>query len=149
MSSSCPLSFKQVDSNVSRFSALFVASLVVTYLFTLNIYILLFLALDFVMKLFLNRGISPISMLSEFLKEFLKIKDKFTDGGAKRLAGFFGLFFVLLLISVHFFHAWGVSLIVAALFLSCSLLDVFFNFCLGCQIYFIIKKIYPNFMNEL
>jgi hypothetical protein len=101
------------------------------------------------MKLFLTRGISPISMLGEFLKEYLKIKDKFVDGGAKRLAGFFGLFFVLLLIGVHFFHAWGVSLIVAALFLSCSLLDVFFDFCVGCKIYFIIKKIYPNFMNDL
>lgn len=149
MSNACPLNFKQVDSNVSRFSALFVASLVIIYLYTLNIYILIFLAIDFVMKLFLNRGISPISMLGEFLKEFFKIKDKFVDGGAKRLAGFFGLFFVLLLIAVDYFHAWGLSLIVAAVFLSCSLLDVFFNFCIGCKIYFIIKKIYPNFMNDL
>ena len=149
MSNACPLNFKQVDSNVSRFSALFVASLVITYLVTLNVYILVFLLIDFIMKLFLNRGISPISMLGEFLKEFFKIKDKFVDGGAKRLAGFFGLFFVVLLIGVHFTHAWGISLVIAAVFLACSLLDVFFDFCVGCKIYFIIKKIYPNFMNEL
>ncbi len=149
MSNACPLNFKQVDSNVSRLSALIVASLVIAYLVTLNIFILLFLGLDFVMKLFLNRGISPVSLIAEFLKEFFKIKENYVDGGAKRLAGFFGLFFVLLLILTHFFASWEVSLGVAAIFLTCSLLDVFFDYCLGCKIYFIIKKIYPNFMNEL
>jgi len=149
MSNACPLNFKKVESNISRFSALYVASLVIIYLFTFNVYILFFLAIDFIVKLFLNRGISPISMFSEFTKGLFKIKDKMVDGGAKRLAGFFGLFFVLLLIVSHFFNAWSVSLIIATIFLSCSLLDVFFNFCIGCKIYFIIKKIYPNFMNKL
>ena len=149
MSNACPLNFKQVDSNVSRFSALVVASLVVTYLLTLNVFILFFLALDFIMKLFLNRGISPISLVGEFLKEFFKIKENYVDGGAKRLAGFFGLVFVFLLIITHYLDVKEASFIVAAIFLSCSLLDVFFDFCLGCKIYFIIKKIYPNFMNNL
>ena len=149
MANACPLNFKQVDSNLSRFSALFVASLVITFLYTSNVYILFFLTLDFVMKLFLNRGVSPINILAEFLKELFKIKSKFTDGGAKRLAGFFGLFFVLLLIIMHYAGNWNISLVIAGVFLSCSLLDVFFNFCIGCKIYFIIKKIYPNFMNDL
>jgi hypothetical protein len=149
MSNACPLNFKQVDANLSRISALFVASFVLTYLYTSNVYILYFLVLDFVMKLFLNKGISPINILAEFLKELLKIKSKYTDGGAKRLAGFFGLFFVLLLLVSHYLDVWQISLVVAGIFLSCSLLDVFFNFCIGCKIYFIIKKIYPNFMNNL
>ncbi|MBN2816121.1 MAG: DUF4395 domain-containing protein [Campylobacterales bacterium] len=149
MANSCPLNFQKVDSNVSRFSALVVASLVVSYLVTLQVFILYFLMLDFIMKLFLNRGISPIMMVAEFLKEFFKIKEKFVDGGAKRLAGFFGLFFVFLLLVAHYFANWEISLAIAAIFLSCSLLDVFFDYCLGCKIYFIIKRIYPNFMNEL
>jgi hypothetical protein len=28
-------------------------------------------------------------------------------------------------------------------------LDLFFDYCIGCKIYFIIKKIYPEFMNDL
>jgi len=149
MSQACPLNFEKVDANVSRFSALFVASLVVYYLYSNNVYVLVFLALDFVMKLFLNRGISPINMLAEFLKSLFKVKTKFTDGGAKRLAGFFGLFFVILLIITHILDAWNFSLVVAGIFLTCSLLDVFFNFCIGCKIYFIIKRFYPDFMNNL
>jgi len=149
MSNACPLNFKQVDSNVSRFSALVVALLVISYLVTLNVFILFFLALDFIMKLFLNRGISPISLVGEFLKEFFKIKENFVDGGAKRLAGFFGLIFVLLLILTHYLNVKEFSYAVGVIFVSCSLLDVFFDFCMGCKIYFIIKKIYPNFMNKL
>jgi hypothetical protein len=149
MSNACPLNFTKVDSNVSRFSALFVSLLVLTYLYTDNLYILIFLAIDFILKLFLNPGISPIMMLAEFLKGVFKVRDKYTDGGAKKLAGYFGLFFVLSLILAHFLHNWMLTLSIAVIFLACSLLDVFFNYCIGCKIYFIIKKIYPNFMNNL
>lgn len=147
MSNSCPLNFERVDSNVSRLSSLFVASLVILYLATSNIYILMFLALDFIVKLFLNKSLSPITMLSHSIKGVFRIKEKFTDGGAKRLAGMFGLSFVFLLIVTHFLNAWFGSLAVAAIFLSCSLFDVFFNYCIGCKVYFIIKRIYPSFMS--
>lgn len=149
MSTACPLNFKKVDSNLSRFAALMVALLVVLYLITHNIFILLFLAIDFSTRLFGNEKYSVVSQLANLFKKILRPKESFADGGAKKLAGFFGLFFVLALIAVHFLSVWEVSLIVAAIFLTCSLLDVFFDYCLGCKIYFIIKKIYPNFMNNL
>jgi len=149
MSNACPLNFTKVDSNVSRFSALFVAILVLTYLYTSNVYILVFLLIDFVLKLFLNPGISPIMMLAEFLKSTFNIKEKYADGGAKKLAGYFGLFFIVSLIITHYLDIWFFSLCIALIFLLCSLLDVFFDYCIGCKIYFIIKKIYPDFMNNL
>ena len=149
MSNACPLNFKPVDSNICRFSALIVALLVLTYLFTSNVYILFFLAIDFILKLFFSPGVSPINLVGEFFKNLFNAKANSVDGGAKRLAGFFGLFFVLLLGFAHFLDIWEVSLAIAAIFLACSLLDVFFDYCIGCKIYFIIKKIYPNFMNEL
>ncbi|MEA3371269.1 MAG: DUF4395 domain-containing protein [Campylobacterota bacterium] len=148
MANSCPLNFERVDSNVSRLSALFVASLVIIYLADPNIYILLFLALDFSVKLFCKKELSAIHMLSSSIKKVLRFQDKFTDGGAKRLAGMFGLLFVVLLIATHFLNAWIASFIVAAIFLACSLLDVFFNYCIGCKVYFIIKRFYPNFMSQ-
>lgn len=147
MPNSCPLNFERVDSNVSRLSALFVASLVILYLFSSNVYILIFLALDFIIKLFLNKEFSPISMLSKQIKSLFRMKEKFADGGAKRLAGMFGLLFIFLLIIAHFLNAPFISLVVAAIFLSCSLLDLFFSYCIGCKIYFIIKRVYPAFMS--
>ena len=149
MSTACPLNFKQVDSNISRFSALLVALLVLIYLVTHNVFILLFLAFDFALKLFVTKKASLITHFSGFLKESFKIEEKLVDGGAKRLANFLGLFFVLLLVLAHYLLIWEISLFLATIFLACSLLDVFFDYCIGCKIYFIIKKIYPNFMNNL
>ncbi|MBL6973461.1 MAG: DUF4395 domain-containing protein [Sulfurimonas sp.] len=147
MSYSCPLNFVQVDSNASRLSSLMVAFLVVIYLVTSIEYILFFLVLDFSTRLFINKEYSLISILSLNLRKSLRMQEKFTDGGAKRLAGIFGLIFVSMLVVTHFLNLDSLTYIVAGVFLSCSLLDVFINYCLGCQIYYIVKKLYPSFMS--
>ena len=149
MANACPLNFKQVDSNITRFSAFVVSTMVLLYLYTDNILILYFLVMDFSLKLFLNPGVSPINMVAEFLKSFFRVKDKMVDGGAKKLAGIFGFTFVMMLIISHFIGSWNISVVIAGIFLLCSLLDVVFSFCIACKIYFLIKKIYPNFMNNL
>lgn len=146
MSYACPMSFVRVDTNISRINSLFVTALVVAYFLDFNVLILYFLALDFLIKLYLQKKYSPLFIVAKYAKKVLRLKDSFCDGGAKRLAAYFGLLFVLLLIATHFINSLPLSLIVATVFLSCSLLDVLFNFCLGCKIYFIIKKIYPKFM---
>ena len=144
---SCPLNFVQVDSNASRLSSLMVASLVIIYLTTSIEYILYFLILDFSLKLFVNKNYSLISIIAHSLRKLLKMQEKFTDGGAKRLAGIFGLIFVSMLLLTDFLGLSSLTYIVAGIFLSCSLLDVFINYCLGCQIYYIVKKLYPSFMS--
>lgn len=147
MSYSCPLNFVQVDSNASRLSSLMVAALVIIYLLTSCTLILYFLILDFSVRLFVDKKYSLLSILALFLRKSFKIQEKFTDGGAKRLAGIFGLIFVSALLITDILALQTLTFIVAGIFLSCSLLDVFINYCLGCQIYYIIKKLYPNFMS--
>jgi len=144
MSYSCPLNFEQVDSNISRISSFIVASLVITYAVSLNIFILYFLFLDFVNKLFFKKEYSPIAMLALFIKKLFRIKNKYCDGAAKRLATYFGLLFIFLLIVTSLFDFYILSLFVLVTFLSCSFLDAFFNYCLGCKIYYISKKFFPN-----
>lgn len=146
MSYSCPMSFKQIDSNVSRLTSLLVSTLVVVYLFSDMIFLLYFLLFDFIMRLFIKKDNSPLYMLALGMKELFKIKENFIDSGAKRLATYFGLSFVVMLILTHYIDIYFLSLTIAVIFLACSLLDVFLNYCLGCKIYFIIKKIYPKFM---
>ena len=143
---SCPLNFKQVDENLFRINALFVSLFVLLYLYTQMLPIMLFLVLDFSMKLFFEKLTSPLTFLSQRIKKIFGIENLLIDGGAKRLAGFFGLFFMLLLLGTYFFHSLTLSLVVAALYLICSSLDILFGFCIGCKIYFIVKKVYPNFM---
>ena len=141
----CPLNFEQVDDTQSRIAALIVASLVGVYLYSGNVFILYFLAVDFVVKLFVFRGVSFVGSFALGIKKMLHLPNKMVDGGAKRLAGLFGLLFVMLLIGGFYLGNSILTLGVAAIFLTCSLLDVFFGFCVACHIYFLIRKVYPNF----
>ena len=147
MSYSCPISFEKVDSNISRISSFIVSIFVIFYLFSFNVYILYFLFLDFFMRLFCQKKFSLIHLSAKSLKYIFRMKDRFSDGGAKKLAGYFGIFFVVVLSILHSFGYREISFIVGAIFITCSLLDAFINYCVGCKIYFIIKKIYPDFMS--
>jgi len=147
MNYSCPISFKQIDSNVSRLTTFFVSLLVIYYLISGQVFVLYVLGFDFIIRLFIKKDSSPLHLIALGIKELLAIKDKYVDSGAKRLAAYFGLTFVIMLIIAHYADVYLATLTIAAVFLTCSLLDVFLNFCLGCKIYFIIKKIYPKFMD--
>ncbi len=147
MSQSCPLSFQTIDSNVSRINSLIVAALLITYLVSFNVVIVYFLLFEFMMKFFFKKDVGIIMKFSKFIKNALGLEDKFTDIGAKRLAGYFGIFFLLLLVAGNSLNLYLFSMAVGVLFLSCSLLDVLFNYCVGCKIYFIIKKTNPSFMS--
>lgn len=147
MNYSCPMSFKKIDSNVLRLTSFIVSSLVFAYLYFDAVFLLYIIAFDFITRLFITKDSSILYMSALFIKELFGIKEKLVDSGAKRLAGYFGLSFVLMLIIAHYFHIWLLTLAIAVVFLTCSLLDVFFDFCFGCKIYHIIKKFYPNFMS--
>jgi len=147
LSYSCPINFENVDSNVARFVALLVSLLLVAYMMTFNIFILYFLFFDFMMRLFCKKDYSALFQISRLLKKLFKLKDELTDSGAKRLAGYFGILFILMLIAGNNLNLYLFSMIVSFIFLSCALLESFFNYCIGCKIYFLIKKIYPSFMD--
>ena len=147
MSHSCPLSFESIDSNVSRFNSLFVSSLLIAYLYSFNIVIVYFLLFEFSMRLFVKKDATILHKLSKFMKAIFKLEDKPTDSGAKRLAGYFAIFFLVLLVVGNNLNLYAFSFIVSGIFLACSLMDAFFNFCVGCKIYHMIKKVNPGFMS--
>ena len=146
MSYACPITFKKVDSTVSRFNSFLVSLFLIYYLVTFNEYILYFLFIDFIIRSFGKKDYSLLFLISRALKAALKLKSRPYDGGAKMLAGYFGILFLILLIVGNYFSLTLFTYVVGIIFLSCALLDVFFNYCVGCKVYFIIKKIYPNFM---
>jgi len=147
LSNSCPINFETVDANVARFVAFMVSSFLVVYILTFDVLILYFLFLDFMTRLFCQRKYSLIFQASKLLKSIFKLKNDPTDGGAKRLAGYFGLFFILLLVAGNHLNFHFFSIVVCVIFLSCALLEAFFSYCIGCKVYFVIKKIYPSFMS--
>lgn len=149
MAQTCPLIFRKIDGTIARVSAVYVSFFVVLFLLTSQVVFLYFIVVDFLMRLYGLKQYSFIHHLSIAVKNILSLKTDMTDAGAKRLAAGFGLFFMLLLIIEYHFKLETLLYITAAIFLVCSFLEIVFSYCIGCKIYFIIKKIYPGFMEQL
>lgn len=144
MSQQCPLIFRQVDATVTRINTLFVISGVIGFLMTQSPIILVGLIIDFILRLYGYKHLSPINNLSLIIQHKLSLPTKMEDAGAKRLAAFFGVGFIIAIgISSLLGYFFAVNFI-AGIFLSCAALELFFGYCIACKIYYIAKKLYPK-----
>ncbi len=141
MASICPMTFRQIDGTVVRINALTLSIILLSYLYFGQIMIIYFLAIDISIRLFVNKKLSPINQLSRLIKVLIKAKTFNTDAGAKRLAAFFALGFSGCIIALHSFGFYNEAKILAGVFVLFSSLELVFNFCVGCKIYFIYKRI--------
>ncbi|MDF1876470.1 DUF4395 domain-containing protein [Sulfurimonas sp. SAG-AH-194-L11] len=138
---SCPISLVSVDSNIARINAFYTGILVVIYFLTLQTPILYFLILDFSTRLFLKKEYSFLFILSSATKDILKFPSKKVDAAPKRLANYFGLLFSLLITAATLLELMTLMYILLGVLFLCILLEVIFNYCLGCEIYHIYKRI--------
>jgi hypothetical protein len=144
MAQQCPLIFRQVDATVTRINTLFVMSGVIAYLVSGIVAILLFLTVDFALRLYGVKHLSPIQNVSLWIQRRLSLPSRMEDAGAKRLAALFGIGFVAAMALFHFLGiAWAVNA-VAVIYLFCAALDLFFGYCIACKLYHWTKKIYPK-----
>lgn len=141
MQRSCPVSLKHIDATVARINAVFITLFVVLFLFTSYKLILIILACDFCIRIFGWGKYSPISNLSVATKKMLHLKTRMSDPAPKKLAAFFGLTFLLLMILLSFLNFTFALYTTATILLICTSLEVVFNYCVGCEIYHIYKKI--------
>ncbi len=143
MAQQCPLIFRQVDATITRINTLFVMSGVIAYLVSGMVAILAVLIIDFAIRLLGYKQISPTQNVSLWIQRKLSLPVKLEDAGAKRLAAYFGVGFMGALAVFHLLGiGWAVNAI-AAVYLFCAALDLFFGFCIACKLYYISKKIYP------
>jgi Domain of unknown function (DUF4395) len=146
MSQSCPLTFRLIDGTVVRIGAFYISMILIIFLITQQNFLLYFLLLDFIMRLYGYKPYSIVYNLSLVTKKIFSFSSQMSDAGAKRLAAHFGLFFIVLLTIEKGFELEFLEYVTVAAFLFCSILEILFSYCVGCKIYFFIKKIYPAFM---
>jgi hypothetical protein len=144
MSQQCPLIFRQVDANVTRINTLFVIGGVIGFLVTQHLVILFFLMIDFYLRLYGYKHISPINNFSLMIQRTLSLQPKMEDAGAKRLAAFFGVGFIGAMIVFYLLGYFFAVNFIAGIFLFCASLELLFGYCIGCKIYYIAKKVYPK-----
>ena len=141
----CPISYKQIDGTIARINAFFITLSVVIFLYTSLSIVAYILTIDFFIRLYINKKFSPIFNLSKITKKILNLRTNLTEAAPKRLAAYFGLFFSIFISVESTLGLYETAYITSLILLFCSSLELFFNYCLGCKIYYIIKKIFPSF----
>ena len=137
---SCPISLESVDASLVRINSFYVGVVFTLFILTQSPFIILFLSLDFITRIFLSKEYSLLIQLSKMTKKLLNMKSNPVDSAPKKLASYFGLIFV---VSIFFTTVLGFSLVASVLSLVlavCIFLEVAFSYCLGCEIYHLYKK---------
>ena len=140
MSQACPVSFKQVDENAARTNAVLSALSVVLFLVTSYKFILLFLAIDFFIRGFIDPLYSFYSALSKSFLRLLKIRPKLIEGSPKIFAAKMGFVFSILIILFAVMDLQIVVTTIGIALIVFALLEGAFGICVGCNIYSFIEK---------
>lgn len=141
MGPACPISFRQIDATIVRINSFSISLMLLAYLFSSEILFIYILGIDLIIRLFIKKSLSPINQLSRLIKTLICAETTQTDAAAKRLAAYFALGFSWTVVLLHSFGFLDIAAIVAVIFVACSLMELFLNFCVGCKVYFIFKKL--------
>lgn len=141
MSQACPINFTTIDNTLSRVVSLLTVIVVSLFFLTQNPLLLLMLCIDLIIRLYGNARVSPLFQLARALQRIFRLPTRRVDGGAKRVAGHFGLLFVLLMLAAFTLGMQPALVVVAATYMLCLALDAVFGFCAGCKIYHLYRML--------
>ncbi|MDD3320522.1 MAG: DUF4395 domain-containing protein [Paludibacter sp.] len=146
----CPISNKKIDDHVARINSSLTLALLVVFITTGNIIPILFLFVDFALR---SGKLSRYSVLSYISKKILKVitlKPEMINAGPKIFASRIGLFFTVTIIVFTVFGIDSMAYIFSGILGFCAFLESFFGFCVACQIYpFVYKLFYHNKIQKL
>lgn len=145
MSPSCPISTRRVDANMVRIISLQVVFITIALIVTAHPLLAYILFFDFSVRLLRKNEFSLFHIIGNIIINKWGISPKLCDESPKRFALSLG-FMISLLIALFYttgFNTIGTS--IAIILVLCSALEVAFDFCIGCKLYYAIqltKKMY-------
>lgn len=137
---SCPVTFKKVDQNVVRVMAGLVSTIAVIFIITQQLSFLILLLYDFLVRSLGYKKASPLFYLAKFIAKVLNLKKEEIDAGPKEFALKIGFVFVLISFIMFILGEAFTAVFVVAVLLICAFLEVAFNYCIGCQVYMLLKR---------
>ncbi len=136
----CPVDFISINENKARLTAFFVLVLASIFLVTALWIIMVFLVVDFFLRVNNWGKYSLLAILSDAVIRQLKIKNKPTDRAPKRFAAGVGLLFTVGILILTLFQLTVLSIIVTMVLVFFAFLESFAGFCAGCYVYTGVKK---------
>jgi len=140
---------KQIDPRGSRFGAVITTVVVATALVTLpstTAYLLLgFQLVAHALGAFVGLNLQPYGILyRKLVQPRLGKPSELEDEAPPKFAQLVGFVFAAAALIALAVNQPGLAQIIVALHLAASFLNAAFNFCLGCQMYLISKRIISN-----
>lgn len=139
MTQACPINFSSVDNTTSRIVSFLTALILVLSIVSGSVLWLYLLGADIAVRLYGNKQFSIIYRAAQGIKQMLRLPTRNVDGAAKKVAGHFGLLFILLLIAASRMQLTITGDLLAGIYLLCLSLDVAVNFCIGCKVYYLYR----------
>ena len=133
----CPISTKRVDANVVRISSAILALLVLGYLFSHDLLFMIAVAVELGLRMLIPK--SPLTILITKLLEKLGTEPRYEDAAPKLFAAKLGALLALCTIALDPFVPL-LAHIFASIFLGCIMLELLFEYCIGCKLYALLSK---------
>lgn len=140
MDKTCPISTRRINSKLVRFISLQVAIFAALLAITKMPLFALILSIDFLARFFRAQKFSPFFTLGQFMLKILSLEPVFVDEAPKRFALVMGLVMSFILLISYGSGLYTIGTTVASIIFVCALLETVFDYCVGCKIYYLIKK---------
>ena len=139
MSPSCPISTRRVDANLVRIISLQVAFITVALIITAHPLLAVILLFDFTVRILRKNEFSLFHMIGKGVINKWALTPKPCDESPKRFALSLGFLTSLLLVIFYMTGLQMIATSIAIILLLCSALEVAFDFCIGCKLYYAIQ----------
>jgi hypothetical protein len=124
---------------MARIISFQVSLFTVILLFTQESFFALVILFDFLMRALRLSNFSPFEIAGKLLISKWGIAPKLCDESPKRFALYLGLVTSLFIVVFYFADFTIFATVIAIILLICALLEVLFDFCIGCKLYYAIQ----------
>ena len=131
----CPISSEKINERVVRLNALFGILLLISAFLFHSVYFVVFLMVDFYVRVFTKAKYSPISFISHSMANALNLGNKKTDKAPKIFAARLGFLFTFVLSVLLILDYQTAAYIVGGMLVFFATLEFALAICVGCYIF--------------
>ncbi len=139
MSLICPVVDRTTTEQAERLNALF-SVIVVTASFLTSPVLVALLGIEYYIRGF-TKAQSPVTKASLMVLDLFRTEKKTVNAGPKVFAARLGFIMCCVITASFIFGAYQITLAASTLFILLAFMESALNFCVGCHIYTLLKKL--------
>ena len=138
----CPISDKKINERVARINAAFTVLLLIIFGLTSSVFLILFLAFDFLLRATSYSKFSLVGISSRNIVRYLPFDIHLINAGPKIFAARIGLVLSSVIIIANLANIGWLSFGIAGILGLFSFLEAAFGICVACEIYPFVYKVF-------